>query len=132
MENISKRKIMVIYNIYHIHHKLCSVYTYVPVRPLKHSSLFNGTVSDKPRRLLRHQRAQAHNSTHYRRQHSFMYWLCSKQNRLLCAYECDFGDNDKMTIVLTGLTTTKICCSIVSIKSVSDFFKCNRPIDLSS
>jgi hypothetical protein len=59
----------------------------------------NGTVSDKLRRLLRHQRAQAHNSTRYRRQHSFMYWLCCKQNCLLCAYEWDFGDNDEITIV---------------------------------
>jgi hypothetical protein len=59
----------------------------------------NGRVSDKPRRLPRHQHAQAHNSTLYRRQHSFMYWLCSKQNCLLCAYECDFGDNDIIKIV---------------------------------
>jgi hypothetical protein len=36
---------------------------------------------------------------HFICQHSFMYWLCSKQNCLLCAYECDFGDNDKITIV---------------------------------
>jgi hypothetical protein len=28
------------------------------------SDLLNGRVSDKPHRLLRHQRAQAHNSTH--------------------------------------------------------------------
>jgi hypothetical protein len=54
----------------------------------------NGTVSDKPRRLLRHQRAQAHKSPLYHFQLSFMYWLCSKQNCLLCAYECDFCDND--------------------------------------
>jgi hypothetical protein len=60
---------------------------------------FNGTVSDEPRQLLRHQRAQAHNSTLYRRQHSFMYWLSSKQNCLLWAYKCDFGDNDRITIV---------------------------------
>jgi hypothetical protein len=51
----------------------------------------NGRVSDKPRRLPRHQRAQAHNSTHSRCQLSFMYWLCSKQNCLLCAYEHDFA-----------------------------------------
>jgi hypothetical protein len=57
----------------------------------------NGRVSDNPRRLPRHQRAQAHNSTHYRRQLRFMYWLCSKQNCLLCAYEHDFGDNYIMT-----------------------------------
>jgi hypothetical protein len=40
---------------------------------LKKIIFFNGTVSDKPRRLWRHERAQAHNSTHYRCQHSFMY-----------------------------------------------------------
>jgi hypothetical protein len=71
----------------------------------------NGTVSDKQRRLLRHQHAQVHNSTLYPRQHSFMYsfiyWLCCKQNCLMCAYECDFGDNDIITIVETGLTTKK-------------------------
>jgi hypothetical protein len=49
--------------------------------------------------LPRHQRAQAHNSTLYRCQFSFMFWLCTRQNCLLCAYECDFGDNDKITIV---------------------------------
>jgi hypothetical protein len=59
----------------------------------------NERVSDKPRRLPRHQRAQAHNSTHYRRQLSFMYWLCCKQNCLLCAYEHDFGDNYIITII---------------------------------
>jgi hypothetical protein len=52
-----------------------------------------------PRRLPRHEHGQAHNSTLYRRQHSVMNWLCSKQNCLLCAYECDFGDNDIITIV---------------------------------
>jgi hypothetical protein len=31
----------------------------------------NGTVTYKPRRMPRHQRVQAHNSTPYRRQHSF-------------------------------------------------------------
>jgi hypothetical protein len=63
---------------------------------LKSTTLcYNRTVSDKPR----HQRPQAHNSTHYRRHHSFMFWLCGKQNCLLCAYECDFGDNDIITIV---------------------------------
>jgi hypothetical protein len=31
---------------------------------------FNGRVGDKPRRLPRHQRAQAHNSTHY--QHTLL------------------------------------------------------------
>jgi hypothetical protein len=54
----------------------------------------NGTFTYKPRRLPHHQRAQAHNSTLNRCQHSFMYWLSSKQNCLLCAYECDFGVND--------------------------------------
>jgi hypothetical protein len=49
--------------------------------------------------MLRHQGAQAQNSTLYRRQLSFMYWLCNKQNCLLCAYECDFGVNDIITIV---------------------------------
>jgi hypothetical protein len=53
------------------------------------TDITNGTVSDNPLRLLHHQRAQAHISTLYRRQHSFMYCLCSKQNCLLCAYECD-------------------------------------------
>jgi hypothetical protein len=65
---------------------------------------YNGRISDKPRRLPRHQRAQAPNSTHYRQQLSFMYWLCTKQNCLMCLYECDFGDNDIITIVKTGLT----------------------------
>jgi hypothetical protein len=68
----------------------------------------NGRVSDKPRRLPRHQRAQAHNSTLYPHQHSFMNWLCSKQNCLLCAYECDFDDNDIITIVEAGLITKKM------------------------
>jgi hypothetical protein len=45
----------------------------------------NGRVSDKPRSLPRPPRAQAHNSTHYRPQLSFMYCLCHKQNCLLCA-----------------------------------------------
>jgi hypothetical protein len=59
----------------------------------------NGWVSEKPRRLPRHQRAQAHISTQYRCQLSFMYWLCSKQNCLLRAYEHDFGNNYIITIV---------------------------------
>jgi hypothetical protein len=59
----------------------------------------NRGVSDKPRQMTRHQRAQAHNSTLYRQQHTFMYWLCTKQNCLLCPYECDFGDNDIIPIV---------------------------------
>jgi hypothetical protein len=62
-------------------------------------------MSISSRRLPRHQRAQAHNSTQYRQQLSFMYWLCSKQNCLLCAYEHDFGDNYIITIVKTGLRT---------------------------
>jgi hypothetical protein len=57
-------------------------------------------ITDKPHRMPRHQHAQAHNSTLYRRrQFSFMFWLCTKQNCLPCAYECDFGDNDIITIV---------------------------------
>jgi hypothetical protein len=48
--------------------------------------------------LPRYQRAQAHNSTHYHRQLSFMFWLSSKQNRLLCAYEHDFGNNYIITM----------------------------------
>jgi hypothetical protein len=83
---------------------------------------------DKPRRLLRHQRAQAHNSTLYHRQHSFMYWLCSKQNCLLCAHECDFGDNDIITIVKTGLTPKKHIAFLPVLSQVSDVVKCNRPI----
>jgi hypothetical protein len=65
----------------------------------------NGTVTYKPRRLPRNQRAQAHNSTPNSRQKIFMLWLCTKQKGLLCAYEHDFGDNYIITIVLTGLTT---------------------------
>jgi hypothetical protein len=48
--------------------------------------LSNGTITYKPRRQQRRQRAQAHNSTPYRRQQSFMYWLCCKQKTLLCTY----------------------------------------------
>jgi septal ring factor EnvC (AmiA/AmiB activator) len=56
-----------------------------------------------------------------------MYWLCSKQNCLLCAYECDFGDNDIITIVYTGLTKKNVAVlSVLNI--VSDFVKCNHPI----
>jgi hypothetical protein len=87
----------------------------------------NGRVSDKPRRLPRHQRAQAHNSTQYPQQLSFMYWICRKQNCLLCAYEHDFGDNDKITIVKTGLIKKKK--KVLSVLNlVSDFVKCNYPI----
>jgi hypothetical protein len=71
---------------------------------------------------------QAHNSTLYRRQHSFIYWLCSKQNCLLCAYECDFGDNDIITIVWIGLTTKKYVAVLSVLNLVSDFVKCNHPI----
>jgi hypothetical protein len=35
----------------------------------------------------------------YRQHFSFMYWLCSKQNCLLCAYEHDFGGNYIIKIV---------------------------------
>jgi hypothetical protein len=78
--------------------------------------------------LLRRLRAQLHNSTLYHRQHSFMYWLYSKQNCLLCAYEGDFGDNDIKTIVLTGLTTTKNVAVLSVLNLVSDFVKRNHPI----
>jgi hypothetical protein len=54
---------------------------YVTLRPGARCKHCNGTVSDKPRRLLRHQRAQAHNSTLYRRQHSFI-----KRNRTIALY----------------------------------------------
>jgi hypothetical protein len=91
--------------------------------------LSNGRVSDKPRRLPRHQRAQAHNSTHYRQQLSFLYWLCSNQNCLLCAYEHDFGDNYLITIVKTGLTTTKCVIVLSVLNLVSDIVKCNHPIE---
>jgi hypothetical protein len=53
-------------------------------------------------------RAQAHSSTPYRRQQSFMLWLFSKQNGLLCAYECDYGVNYKITMVKTGLTASNM------------------------
>jgi hypothetical protein len=46
--------------------------------------------------MTRHQHAQAHNSTLYRRQHSFS----SQQNCLVYDYECDFGDNDIITMGL--------------------------------
>jgi hypothetical protein len=83
-----------------------------------------GLVSDKPRCLPRHQRAQAHNSTLYRSQHSFMYWICSKQNCPLCAFEHDFGDNYIITIVITK----KNVIVLSLLNKVSDFVKCNRPI----
>jgi hypothetical protein len=54
---------------------------YVTLRPGARCKHCNGTVSDKPRRLLRHQRAQAHNSTLNRRQHSFI-----KRNRTIALY----------------------------------------------
>jgi hypothetical protein len=69
----------------------------------------NGRVSDKPRRLPRHQCAQAHNSKHSRRQLSFMYWLCGKQNCLLCAYEHDFGNNYIITLFRQVLRQTRRC-----------------------
>jgi hypothetical protein len=80
---------------------------YVTLRPGARHKHCNGRVSDKPRRMTRHQRAQALNSTLFRRQFSFIFWLCTKQNCLLCAYECDFGDSDIITIVKTGLTIKK-------------------------
>jgi hypothetical protein len=76
-----------------------AIFAYKEFMVFDYPSDTNGMVSDKPRRLPRHQRAQAHNSTLYRCQHSFVYWLCSKQNCLLCAYECVFRDNDMITNV---------------------------------
>jgi hypothetical protein len=104
-------------------HRICS-------DPIFNSFLNNGRVSDKPRRLPRHQRAQAHNSTHYRQQLSFMYWLCTKQNCLLCAYDHDFGDNYIITIVKTGLTTKKHVIVLSVLNLDSDFVKCNHPIEM--
>jgi hypothetical protein len=57
-----------------------------------------------------------------------MYWLCSKQNCLLWAYEHDFGDNYIITIVKIGLTTTKYVIVLSVLNLVSDFVKCNHPI----
>jgi hypothetical protein len=57
-----------------------------------------------------------------------MYWLCSKQKCLLCAYECNFGDNDIITIVKTGLTTKKYVAFLSVLNLVSEFVKCNRLI----
>jgi hypothetical protein len=108
---------------------LCGLGSYIhPISVDFVATDYNGRVSDKPRRLPRHQRAQAHNSTQYRRQLNFMYWLCSKQNCLLCAYECDFADNYKITIVYTGLTTKTYVIVLSVLNLVSDFVKCNRPI----
>jgi hypothetical protein len=64
---------------------------------------------------------------HYRRRQSFMAWICSKQNCLLCAYERDFGDNDIITIVRTGLTKKYVAVLSV-LNLVSDLVKCNRTI----
>jgi hypothetical protein len=83
---------------------------------------YNGKVIDKP------QRAQAHNSTHYRCQLSFMCWLCSIQNCLLCGYEHDYGDNYIITIVSTGLATKTYVAVLSVLNLVSDFVKCNHPI----
>jgi hypothetical protein len=90
-----------------------SLTSVIALKTTSHCSLktlmsYNGRVSDEPRRLPRYQRTQGHNSTLYRRQHRFMYCLCSKQNCLLCAYECDFGDNGIITIVRTGLTKKNV------------------------
>jgi hypothetical protein len=57
-----------------------------------------------------------------------MYWLCSKQNCLLCAYEHDFGGNYIITIVKTGLTTKNYVIVLSVLNLVSDFVKCNHPI----
>jgi hypothetical protein len=45
----------------------------------------------------------------------------------MCPYECDFGDNDKITIVQTGLTKKNVAVYAV-LNLVSDFVKCNHPI----
>jgi hypothetical protein len=82
--------------------------------------------------MTSHQRAQAHNSTLYRQQFRFMFWLCSKQNCLLCPYEFDFGDNYIITIVKTGLTTKKYVAVLSVLNLVSDFVKCNHLIASSS
>jgi hypothetical protein len=52
----------------------------------------------------------------------------SLRTMLLCAYECDFGDNDIITIVLTGFTTKKNVAVLSVLNLVSEFVKCNRPI----
>jgi hypothetical protein len=57
--------------------------------------------------------------------------LCTssrKQNCLLCAYEHDFGDYYRITIVSTGLTTKKFVIVLSVLNLVSDFVKCNHPI----
>jgi hypothetical protein len=61
-----------------------------------------------------------------------MSWLCSKQNCLLCAYECDFGDNDIITIRLDRSYNKKYVPVLSVLNLVSDFVKCNRPIALYS
>jgi hypothetical protein len=60
-----------------------------------------------------------------------MSWLCIKRNRLLCTYERDFGDNDIITIVSTGLITKKYVAVLSLLNLVSYFVKCNHPIDTS-
>jgi hypothetical protein len=60
-----------------------------------------------------------------------MYWLCSKQNWLLCAHEHDFGDNYIILIVKTGLTKNKYVIVLSVLNLVSDFVKCNHPIHVS-
>jgi hypothetical protein len=57
-----------------------------------------------------------------------MYWLCRKQNCLLCAYEHDFGGKYIIRIVKTGLTTKKYFIVLSVLILVSDFVKCNHPI----
>jgi hypothetical protein len=57
-----------------------------------------------------------------------MYWLCSEQNCLLCAYEHDFNDNYIIPIVKAGLTTKKYAIVLSVLNLVSDFVKCNHTI----
>jgi hypothetical protein len=78
------------------------------------------------RAISAHKRTTAHITMHC--QLSFMYWLCSKQICLLCAYEHDFGDNYKITIVKTGLTAKKYVIVMSVLNLVSDFVKCNHHI----
>jgi hypothetical protein len=44
------------------------------------------------------------------------------------AYEHDFGDNYRITIVKTGLTAKKYVIVLSVLNLVSDFVKCNHPI----
>jgi hypothetical protein len=53
-----------------IQHHDTNIYTNIPKWIQHHDT--NGTITYKPHRQQRRQRAQAHNSTPYRRQQSFM------------------------------------------------------------